>query len=75
MKASKITGAALILVGIGLFVYWVDMNWWHPTHDVLQMRANQADYGGIDALTPNPTKIYLLGAFVACSIGGYCLKQ
>jgi hypothetical protein len=75
MKTSKIGGAALILVGIGLFVYWLDMNWWHPTRDVLQMRANQADYGGIDALTANPTKIYLPGAFAACSIGGYCLKQ
>jgi hypothetical protein len=75
MKASKITGAALILVGIGLFVYWLDMNWWHPTRDVLQTQANQADYGGIDALTANPTKIYLLGAVAACSIGGYYLKK
>lgn len=75
MKSSKIAGAALILVGIGLLGYWADRNWWHPTREVLQMRANQADYGGIDALTPNPTKIYLLGAVAALGAGSYCLKQ
>lgn len=74
MNSSKLAGVALILVGICLLGYWADCNWWRPTREVLQMRANMADYGGIDALTQNPTKIYLLGAIGAFCAGSYCLK-
>jgi hypothetical protein len=75
MKSSKLLGAVLIVVGIGLLGYWVDCNFWHPTREVLQRRANQADYGGVAALSPDPTKIFLLGGVVAFAAGSYYLKQ
>jgi hypothetical protein len=75
MKFSKFLGAALIVVGIGLIGYWADCNFWHQTHEVRQRLANQADYGGAAALSPDSTKIFLLGGIAAFAAGGYYLKQ
>ncbi len=75
MKFSKLLGAVLIVVGIGSLGYYADSNWWHPTREVLQMRANQAEHGGVAALSPDPTKIFLLGGVAALVAGSYYLKQ
>lgn len=56
MKSSKILGAALILVGIGLLGYWIDCSFWHPTAEDLRIRAAQEEYGVL-ALHNDPKKI------------------
>lgn len=75
MKSSKILGAVLIVVGIGSIGYWTDCNFWRQTREVRQRLANQADYGGVAALSPDSTKIFLLGGIAALAAGGYYLKQ
>jgi hypothetical protein len=75
MKTSKAFGVALIVVGIGLLGYWVNRSFWNPTAEDLRIVAEQADHGGISALSPDSKKIFLLAGVAALAGGSFLLKK
>ena len=75
MKPSKAFGVALVVVGIGLLGYWVDRSFWHPTAEDRRIVAEQADHGGISALSPDSKKIFLLAGVAALASGGFLFKK
>ena len=75
MKPSKAFGVALVVVGIGLLGYWFDRTLWHPTAEDRRFRAEQAEYGSISALSPDPKKIFFFAGVAAIVWGGSLLKK
>jgi hypothetical protein len=63
MKASKLAGAALLMIGLGMLAYTLDRAWYHPTGEDKRRWAKIADHG-IIADPGDPLKIYFLGAVV-----------
>lgn len=67
---KRVLGCALIILGLGLAGYYI----LGPADK--RILANQADYGGISAISPSAkNKLYLFGGIACCLVGGGLAKK